>query len=132
MSYQHPRDPARIIDNGYDPPRPAGPPPASYPPPRQQPPQSGPAVRHHSRSISMIVFGGLIAVAGIAGLAYIARAYSVCNSALGAFVQASNHAAAVHCQQDTVFHAVSLVAIVAGVLLALAGVIRLAMERRPR
>jgi hypothetical protein len=116
-----------MMDNGYDAPRPAGPPPASYPPPQQP----GAAVRHHSRSISMIVFGGLIAVAGIVGLAYISRAYSICNSGLGAFVQASSHAAAVHCQQDTVFHAVSLVAIVAGVLLAMAGVIRIAMERRP-
>jgi hypothetical protein len=115
-----------MMDNGYDAPRPAGPPPAS-PPPHQQDPA---AVRHRN-SITMIIFGGVGVVAGIFELARISRLSSLCDSGLGALAQAGSHAAAADCQGATILHAGSLIVAIAGGLLALAGVIRIATERRP-
>jgi hypothetical protein len=111
------------------------PPPPGWPRPQpgyQMPPPPGdPVAVRHRNSITMIIFGAVGAVAGIWGLISVSRAYGICNSGLGAFVQASSSAARQHCSEDSIVHWGAVLVLVAGVLLALAGVIRLAIERRP-
>lgn len=98
-------------------------------PPYQPPPQSA-AGNARRNSIAMLAIGACAALAGIYGMEHFARAWSLCSSALGALAQAGNHAAAVTCQRDTLLHDGALVIIGAGALLAVAGVIRLAVAQR--
>jgi hypothetical protein len=98
-------------------------------PPYRPTPQSA-ADNAGRNSVAMLAIGACAAVAGIYGLVHVARAYALCSSPLGALAQAGHYATVVACDQDQLVHYGSLVAIGAGALLAVAGVIRLSIAPR--
>jgi len=91
----------------------------------------GPLMRSPRRKgLTLIVIGTIVAVLGVVGMLYIARAMSLCNSGLGALAQAANHNTARYCEQDSDFHAVSVMALVVGLIMAVGGIVRRIVSAR--
>lgn len=94
------------------------------------PPGYQPRPRRKLYGLPLIITGGAIAVVAFIVVEASSRSYNLCNSGVGAFAQAFNTQAATDCQQADTGHAVCMVAIVAGLILAVAGVIRLFWKRQ--
>jgi hypothetical protein len=97
------------------------------PPPVYGPGTAGPVRR---RGLPLLITGAAVAVLGVIGMLYIGRAQSICDSGLGTFAQALSHQDATYCSQDSDFHTVSVLALVAGLILIGAGALRMVTSPR--
>jgi hypothetical protein len=94
------------------------------------PPGYQPQPRRKLYGLPLIITGGVVAVLAFILVEAGSRSYNLCNSGAGAFAQAVSTQAATNCQQTDTGHAVCMVAIAVGVVLAVAGVIRLFWMRQ--